>query len=119
LQAGLFLVPGIGLLTYTCGWTVRHGLPDMNRSLLAGVASFLLLLDLMLFEREGRLRVPAWMNFLCDASYSIYLVHFPLLSLTARVCFFALNEPPFPLWALLTLQVLFAVAAGISFHLAI
>jgi peptidoglycan/LPS O-acetylase OafA/YrhL len=91
----------------------------MNHSLLAGVASFLLLLDLMLFEGEGRLRVPAWMNFLGDASYSIYLVHFPLLSLTARVCFLFSQRVTIPVWALLTLQVLFAVAVGISFNLAI
>jgi Predicted acyltransferases len=119
LQAGLFLVPGIVLLAYAWGWTIRHGLPDMNRSLLAGVASFLLLLDLMLFEREGRLSVPAWMNCLGDASYAIYLVHFPILSVTARVCFHFSQGTAIPLSAWLTLQVLFAIAVGISFHLAI
>lgn len=119
LKAGMFVIPGIVLLAYTCSWTIRHGLPDMNCSVLAGVASFLILLDLMLFEREGRLRVPAWMSFLGDASYSIYLVHFPLLSLTARVCFLFSQRTAIPLWVWLVLQVFFAVAVGISFHLAI
>lgn len=119
LKAGMFLIPGVVLLAYAWGWTLRHGLPDMNCSLLAGVASFLILLDLMLFERKGYLRVPAWMNFLGDASYSIYLVHFPLLSLTARVCFLLSQRVVIPLWAWLIPQVLFAIAVGICFHLAI
>jgi exopolysaccharide production protein ExoZ len=59
------------------------------------------------------------MNFLGDASYSIYLVHFPLLSLTARVCFPLSQRIVIPLWAWLIPQVLFAIAAGICFHLAI
>jgi peptidoglycan/LPS O-acetylase OafA/YrhL len=119
LKAGMFIIPGIALLAYACGWTVQHGLPDMNCSLLAGVASFLILLDLMLFEREGRLRVPVWMNFLGDASYAIYLVHFPLLSLTARVCFYFSQRTSIPLWMWLIVQVIFAVAAGTSFHLVV
>lgn len=120
LKAGMFVIPGTILLAYTFGWTIRHGsLPDTNCSLLAGVASFLILLDLMLFEREGRVRIPAWMNLMGDASYSIYLVHFPLLSLTARVCFLFSQKVAISLWALLMLQVLFAVAVGIGFHLAI
>jgi exopolysaccharide production protein ExoZ len=76
----------------------------------------------VLIRREVRLQAGlflAWMNFLGDASYSIYLVHFPLLSLTARVCFLFSQRVTIPVWALLTLQVLFAVAAGISFHLGI
>ena len=119
LRSGMFLIPGIALLAYTSVWTMLYGLPDINHSLLAGIGSFLVLLDLILFEREGRLQVPAWINFLGDASYSIYLVHFPLLSLTARVCFLFSQRVNISLWAWLALQVLFAVAAGIIFHLAI
>lgn len=119
LKAGLFLIPGVALLAYAWGWTLRYGLPDMNCSLLAGVASFLILLDLMLFERNGRLRVPSWMNFLGDASYSIYLVHFPLLSLTARACFLLSGRVVIPLWAWLAVQVIFALGTGICFHLVI
>jgi exopolysaccharide production protein ExoZ len=119
LNAGMFIIPGILLLAYTCRLTLRNGLPDMHCALLAGVACFLILLDLMLFEREGRLHVPSWMNFLGDASYSIYLVHFPLLSLTARVCFSLSRGASIPLWTWLILQVLLAVGVGIGFHLAI
>lgn len=119
-QAGIFLIPGISLLIYACGWTIRHrALPDINCSLLAGIASFLVLLDLVLFEREGRLKVPNWLNLLGDASYSIYLVHFPLLSVTARVSFILSHRIGAPLWIWLVSQVLFAVTVGISFHLAI
>lgn len=120
LKAGMLVIPGGLLLLYTCIRTIRSGtLPDMNCSLLAGAASVLILLDLMLFEREGRLHVPNWLNFLGDASYSIYLVHFSILSFTARLCFFFAQRFPVPLWIWLTLQVIFAVGIGIGFHLAV
>ena len=120
LKPGMFLIAGILLLVYACGWTIQHGaLPDMNCSFLAGIASFFIVLDLMLFEREGRLKVPNLLNFLGDASYSIYLVHFPFLSITARVSFLLSQRIGAPLWLWLVLQVLLAVAVGIGFHLAI
>jgi peptidoglycan/LPS O-acetylase OafA/YrhL len=120
LMAGIFMPPGIALLAYTCAWIIRHGsLPDINCSLLAGVASSLIFLDLMLFEREGRLRIPAWLNFLGGASYSIYLVHFPLLSLTSRACFFFSQRVAIPVGGWLLLQVFFAIVVGIGLHLAI
>jgi exopolysaccharide production protein ExoZ len=39
----------------------------------------------VLLERQGNLITPPWMVRLGDASYSIYLVHNPLLSVTSRL----------------------------------
>ncbi|TCT07742.1 acyltransferase family protein [Aquabacter spiritensis] len=43
------------------------------------------LLGLLLWERAGLARVPGWLTFLGDASYTIYLTHFALVSLMAKV----------------------------------
>lgn len=117
VKPGASLALGAGLLVYTSGWTARHGLPDTACSLLAGLASFLILLDLITLESHGRLHVPAWMVFLGEASYSIYLVHFPLLSVTARICFFLSERTFIPLFPWFIIQFVFATAVGIGFHL--
>ncbi len=42
---------------------------------LAGLSAAVMLVGVMQLERERRLRVPPWLLFLGNASYSIYLVH--------------------------------------------
>jgi exopolysaccharide production protein ExoZ len=116
LKPGPSLALGSGLLVYAVCWTVHHGIPDTTCSLVAGLASFFILLDLIALERQGRLRVPAWMNVLGEASYSIYLVHFPMLSVTARMCFFLSQRTALPLFVWLIVQFAFATAAGILVH---
>ena len=80
-------------------------------TLLAGLGAALALAGVTELERRGRLRVPRPLLFLGDASYSIYLVHFLVLSLVAKVLLHrALRIMP-PAAAELGL-VLIAVAAG-------
>lgn len=54
-------------------------------SILVGAGIACLLPVLIRAEREGRLRVPRWLVLVGAASYSIYLVHNPLISLAVRV----------------------------------
>jgi exopolysaccharide production protein ExoZ len=119
LEPGAPLTLGLGLLVYAVLWTARHGLPDTACSLLAGMASFLILLDLITLEGQGRLRIPIWMSFLGEASYSIYLMHFPILSVTARICFSVSQRTFIPLSVWFIAQCVLVTAAGIAFHLTI
>jgi len=54
-------------------------------SILVGAGIACLLPVLIRAEQEGRLRVPGWLVLVGAASYSIYLVHNPLISLAVRV----------------------------------
>ena len=119
IKPGASLILGSGSLVYAVFWTARHGLPDTACSLIAGMASFFILLDLITLEGQGSLRIPMWMSFLGEASYSIYLVHFPILSVTARICFSASQRTFIPLSVWFILQCVFATAVGIAFHLAV
>lgn len=53
------------------------------------LASALLLLGLVALEREGRITVPDTLMQMGDASYSIYLVHTPILSAAMKIVMIA------------------------------
>jgi exopolysaccharide production protein ExoZ len=55
--------------------------------LLAGLGAALMLIGAAELERRGKLTVPAWLCFVGDASYSIYLFHFMVISGAARPLF--------------------------------
>lgn len=52
---------------------------------LAALGIAALLVPIVRSERRGQIRVPAWLLYLGEASYAIYLVHNPLLSVTTRL----------------------------------
>jgi len=70
------------------------------------VGSALVVAGLVQAERACRLPVPRGLGFLGDASYAIYLVHFPALSLLSKVAKLLHLE------AVLPETVLFRLAAG-------
>jgi peptidoglycan/LPS O-acetylase OafA/YrhL len=57
---------------------------DRSFSPVVGLAFALIILPIVRRERMGALRVPRWLTFLGAASYAIYLVHNPLISVAAR-----------------------------------
>jgi peptidoglycan/LPS O-acetylase OafA/YrhL len=81
--------------------------------------SVLILAGLIEAERSGRLRVPGPLVFLGDASYSIYLVHFPALSVMAKVVKAVHLDAWVPAPLLFGLLAGGSVLAGCVFHLAI
>jgi peptidoglycan/LPS O-acetylase OafA/YrhL len=63
-------------------------------------------------ERRGALHTPDWLVYLGEASYSIYLIHFPVLSLTARLSGIVSDS-----WALsILLGVAASLTAGCVYH---
>jgi exopolysaccharide production protein ExoZ len=86
---------------------------DRNLSVLFGLGLAFLVAALVRWEWSGALRIPAAAVRLGDASYAIYLVHLPLMSLVGRV---VARHPP--AWeAALALFFLLPVAAGLFYHL--
>ena len=84
---------------------------------LFGVPFSLLVLGAVLLERQGKVVLPRWMIMLGDASYSIYLVHNPTISITSRLIgkFSILRRWGF---GMLT-GIVVSIIAGILYHLLI
>jgi exopolysaccharide production protein ExoZ len=79
-----------------------------------GLGVAFLIVPLVRYELGGRLRVPAALILLGDASYSIYLIHEPLDSIVARAVAIFSNS-----WALgFALCCGAGIIAGVVYHLA-
>jgi peptidoglycan/LPS O-acetylase OafA/YrhL len=74
----------------------------------------LLLLGAVLLEYQNKLLFSRWMVLLGDASYSIYLIHNPLLSITSRIVGKLHN---FASWGLsMLVGVAASVVIGVLYH---
>jgi exopolysaccharide production protein ExoZ len=60
---------------------------NVGMLLAAGLGAFLIFLGTAELEAQGRLPIAPWLVFLGDASYSIYLIHFGVMSKLSGVCF--------------------------------
>jgi exopolysaccharide production protein ExoZ len=60
-------------------------IPMTSRQLLLSGGSMLLLMGLTAEEKRRRLIIPTFICKLGDASYSVYLVHYPALSVLCKI----------------------------------
>jgi exopolysaccharide production protein ExoZ len=111
------LVSGFAIFVWACGIANQRVEISDQTNLLAGFGAMLATLGLVEFERRGWLHVYAWITLLGDASYSIYLVHYPVLyALTPRAIVF-LPQHHVSLLAATILLTLLSTIAGLLFHL--
>lgn len=113
------LFAGCVLLTYVLLWPPLHGLETVLWWLPAAVAFSLITLGLMELERRKAFKVWEPLNVLGAASYSIYLVHYPFLSITYRLSYRLDQTLHAPLWLWMLINVPLAIAFGILVHFAI
>jgi exopolysaccharide production protein ExoZ len=82
-----------------------------------GFTAALCALGLMELESSRRITVPQALSFLGDASYSIYLVHFPALSIMAKIIYPLWLRMKVPLILPFVLLAAGSVAVGVLVHL--
>jgi peptidoglycan/LPS O-acetylase OafA/YrhL len=111
LVLGLILFFGAAIQEVT-----PHILSEPVESLTCGLGAMLGLLGLVELERTHHLRTPKVLVSLGDASYSIYLIHLPVLIFTAKLAIplRADLHLPLPVWYALFFCV--ALAAGFALH---
>lgn len=85
--------------------------------LFTGFASMLAVMGVLELEKRGQLRVPDALRLTGDASYVIYLTHFFLLSLLAKIFFLAGAGKFLPIHIAFILLVLLTSGIGIGIHL--
>jgi exopolysaccharide production protein ExoZ len=90
---------------------------DNQRMLVYGLGATVAMMGLVELERGSGLRLPKWLLLLGDASYSIYLVHFFVLSLLAKLVWATGAENVVPPIAAYTLLACLAIIFGLFFHL--
>ncbi len=103
--AGLLLFVSFGLANSYLGHT-SGGLWDF----LYGIASVMIVIGCTVIESRSPVKVPGFLLLLGAASYSIYLVHYPVLLILARL------SKRLPLDGAYILDFILAVLAGVLFH---
>jgi peptidoglycan/LPS O-acetylase OafA/YrhL len=89
------------------------------RAIVYGIGATLAVMGAVELEREGRLRVPAWLRLVGDASYSIYLVHFLALSFLAKAVWKLGLAHAVPTKISFILLAVMATAMGVVWHIAV
>lgn len=84
--------------------------------LIGGVGAASILLGTAVLERQNRLSIPRWLIVLGDASYSIYLVHFMVISAVARFGYGHMRQLPIPIWGWMLCLMVSGVVMGIVAH---
>jgi peptidoglycan/LPS O-acetylase OafA/YrhL len=101
------------------GCAIREGIAaaDCSLDMEYGISAALILCGCMLMEQRGTLHVPKSLKLLGDASYSIYLVHFTVMSAFAKVLYPIWLHFRTPFIVPYTIMFLCAVTSGIAVHL--
>lgn len=103
------LISGLTLLALLFAWPYA-----LEQRALFGLPFSILVLGGVLLERQGKLALPRSLVLIGDASYSIYLVHNPLVSLTSRL---VARLHGFASWGLgMLVGIVFSVFIGLLYH---
>jgi exopolysaccharide production protein ExoZ len=115
-SAYVVTVLGLMLLGYTLFWSAEHGITSMSVQLVAGLGSGLIIYGTALLEEQGKLTVPASLQFFGDASYSLYIVHYPLFMFLAPFTYKVWLHMPVPVAIPFTFMVVSGTLAGCGLH---
>jgi peptidoglycan/LPS O-acetylase OafA/YrhL len=112
-----------GSLIFLSTWIAQARgahLSGTELSLAYGAGATFLIVGLARLEVIRALKIPRPLKMLGDASYAIYLVHFPIVALCSKIAASAIKYPNAPLLSLSFLATTsVAVASGLFFHILI
>ncbi|MBI1384684.1 MAG: acyltransferase family protein [Rhizobiales bacterium] len=112
LPPALYVLIGAAILTLW--WWLGAGL---EVRVVFGLAVAFIMVGATSAELAGRLGAPSVLILLGNASYAIYLLHNPIVSVTSRLC---AKVPILDGWLVaMTVAIAVSVAAGLVYHLAI
>lgn len=74
----------------------------------------LIILGSVAVERSMPLTMPRSLVHLGDASYALYLIHVPVIAVSARII--AMTGLPVPWWIFLIANVILAIVAALAYH---
>ena len=86
------------------------------RDLMYGIASSLIIIGFVRLELQNRIKIPDLLKRIGDASYAIYLTHFMILSVSAKVFISTGASKLLPDIISYILLALIAVMAGLMIH---
>ena len=112
------MVGGIAYLMWLTRLFVPTAVPDKLPvdALSFGAGAVLILAGLASLEHLGKVTAPRFLSFLGAASYSIYLIHYPAMSILMKVAM-KLRTRGLPDYVAIALILAASVGAGILFHL--
>lgn len=99
---------------WDCAMDPAHDGPRFWDTTFFGAGATLIIYGLVASEIRRPMSVPNWLQYLGRASYAIYLVHFPVVSVGAKLAMKVRSYVPDML--LFILISAFAVTCGILFH---
>jgi exopolysaccharide production protein ExoZ len=111
LTIGILVFIGLGMEEDYIG-----SIDPSLRNLFYGIASFMMLVGGVELERIGPFRVPKLLQLIGDASYSIYLIHFPALSVLAKLFSKPILKDHIPVAISYILMSFLVVYGGIIMH---
>jgi exopolysaccharide production protein ExoZ len=114
-QPVLLLVAGAGTMLAAMVGASLNGV-HVGGYMVAGLGSMLMLLGSVGLEQKGRLHIPRVLEFLAEASYSIYLVHGFVLEKFGPVLYRFLPAKGLPMILPLVLLCVIGTVVGILVH---
>ncbi len=108
---------GVAVLTSTYVWVCLRAPLTTAQELLAGFGAALAVLGFAALEKQNRLNVPRPLQLLGDASYSIYLVHYPFLMALAPITYKVWTHARGPVTVPFLVMAVLTIAAGLLVHL--
>lgn len=108
----------VGLAAFAvAGWLdVRGGMAPPWLAVGYGIASALIIVSGVELERSEKLTPPQPLKIFGDASYALYLIHYPILSAMAKIYFALHLDALTPAWFGFGTLLTGAVLAGLLFH---
>ena len=123
--AGNALLLPIGVITLSAFAISSHLIPNLvgrpgqlAPTLFLALTFSLIVWGLCFFESRHRFPVPRWLILVGAASYSIYLIHSPAISVLNRVAALIHQRLPLPADILFLLIVVLAAMIGIAYYMA-